>query len=110
MYVVFINKTSKPMYVGWGGGGEERLYLVLLAPIGKIGLVYPCLTIVVTGLKKPYSKTEAGAGLVVYNVKLKTCNVDVQYRLSVFRIEIPGIHFWDQKYSNENIQTTEFIK
>ncbi len=38
-------------------------YIILLAPIGEIGFVYPLLIIVALGLQKPYTKTEVGAGL-----------------------------------------------
>jgi hypothetical protein len=37
----------------------------------------------------------------------KTCNVAVVY--GVIGIEIPGIHFQDQKYSNHNVQTIKKV-
>ncbi len=49
---------------------------------------------------KPYTKTEIGTCLVMYDVYFKTHNVDVKNR-----IETPGIQFQDQTYSKENIQT-----
>jgi hypothetical protein len=76
--------------------------LALLTPIGEIGFVsIPLLlTIVVTGLLKPNTKTDVGTGLVTNDVSLKTRNEDV-----LCRVEIPRIHYQDQKYSNENIGT-----
>jgi hypothetical protein len=51
-----------------------------------------------------YTKTEVVTGLGMYDVYFKTCNKDVHCSLPVFRIEIPGINFQDQKYSNEYIR------
>jgi hypothetical protein len=42
---------------------------------------------------------------------MKTHSVDVASDLTVYGIEIPEIHYQDQKRSNENIQTiTEVMK
>jgi hypothetical protein len=42
--------------------------LALLTPIKEIGLYIPFLTIVVIGLRKPYTNTEGCTGLKLYDV------------------------------------------
>jgi hypothetical protein len=70
----------------------------------------PLLTIVVTGLRKPYTETEVGAHLELIDV-IEDLKRRCFYKLSVYGIEIPGIYKQDQKYNNENTQTiTEIMK
>ncbi len=49
---------------------------------------------VVVGLRKPYTKTEVGLWCMMF-IK-KTC-----YVVAFNKIEIPEMHFQDQKYSND---------
>ncbi len=63
-------------------------------------------TIMVIGLQKPCTKIEVGTDLEITMFIEKTCNVVV-----INGINIPGKHYQDQKYSNENILIiAEFIK
>ncbi len=68
---------------------------------GEIGSVYPSFAIMTAiGLLKPYTKPEAGANLVLYDVYwIDWCC----YGLLMNRIEIPGIIFQYQnnaQYAN----------
>ncbi len=77
-----------------------------LARSAKFVFMSLLLTTLVIGLQKPYTKTEVGMDFVMYDVYLKTRNVDVKSR-----IKLPEIHFQDQKDRNVIVQTiTESMK
>ncbi len=94
----------------WSNVADLCLFFANILPSSsqseKLALYIKLLTIVLIGLWKPYTKTEVGADIEMYNIYCKACNEVVDNG-----IKTPGIHFQDRIYSNENIQTlTELMK